>query len=290
MRRGLRPHRTHTKRWTAVVLALATVGALAVTGLALAAAGSSVNFSFQPSNPHGTVTSGRLAFGTHTSYTGSTTMRGIALRFDDDIQFHPNSLPKCDPADISGNITMQDALQACGPAAGAANNAWLWHANAAFSNGNAQYNVASETPTACVLMFNGMGSTSEVLMFIRMRLEGVGPIDCGGPTTNTDGDHTFLIQGDLKANPAIGADFTDPDNCSAPDPRRGCQIDFTNVSDGPIRLVHLATQIGRLGYVRAKCVDPPAGNRLWNLQTVFTSANPTGPLRTQTVTDSQTCT
>jgi hypothetical protein len=135
-----------------------------------------------------------------------------------------------------------------------------------------------------------MGSTSEVLMFIRMRLEGVGPIDCGGPTTNTDGDHTFLVRGDLKANPAIGADFTDPDNCSAPDPRRGCQIDFTNVSDGPIRLVHLATQIGRLGYVRAKCVDPPAGNRQWNLSAFFTSANPTGPPRTQTVTDSQTCT
>lgn len=291
MRRGRRSHRTRTKRWTAVVLVVATAGALAVTGMALAAAGSSVNFSFQPSNPGGVAKSGRLAFGTHTNYTGSTVMRRIQLRFDDDFYFNPNSLPKCDPADLSGNLTMQQALQACGPPAGAANNAWLWHANAAFSNGNAQFNVGPDTPTACVLMFNGMGSTSEVLMFFRIKVDQHdGPIDCGDPINNIDGDTSHLVQGDLTANPAIGADFTDPDNCSAPDPRRGCQIDFNNVSDGPIRLVHLSTQIGRLNYVRARCVDPPAGNRQWNLQAIFTAANPTGPLQTQTRTDSQTCT
>ena len=156
----------------AVVLALATAGAaLAVTGIALAAASSSANFSFSPSNPHGMVTSGRLAFGTHTNYTGATATSRIQLRFDDDFQFNPNSFPKCDPADISGNITMQEALQACGPAAGAANNAWLWPATAAFSNGNAQFNVGPEIPTACVLVFNGLGSTSEVLLFIRMRVD-----------------------------------------------------------------------------------------------------------------------
>ena len=273
------------------MLALAMVGTLAATGLALAAGGSSVNFSFAPSNPGSTVTSGRLAFGTHTNYTNSSVLRRIQLRFDDDFHFNPDSLPKCDPADLSGNITMQEALAACGPAAGPAKNAWLWPANAPFSNGNAQYNLGSETPTACVLAFNGMGSTSEVLLFVRMRLEGVGPIDCGGPTTNTDGDHSFLVQGDLKANPgALGADYTDPDNCSGPDPRRGCEIDFNNVSDGPIRLVHLSVQARRGGYVRARCVDPPAGNRLWNLSALFTTANLMGSLRTQTVNDSQTCT
>jgi hypothetical protein len=35
------------------------------------------------------------------------------------------------------------------------------------------------------------------------------------------GDGTALLKGNLRANPAIGADFTDPDNCSAPDPRLG---------------------------------------------------------------------
>ena len=180
------------------------------------------------------------------------------------------ALLRSDPADLSGNITMQAALQACGPAAGAANNAWLWPATANFTNGQATFSLASQTPTACVLVFNGTGST-------------------GGPTTNTDGDQSFVIQGDLTANPAIGTDFTDPDGCSAPDPRRGCQIDLNGVSSGPIRLVHLNASISRGTYVRARCVDPPAGNRQWNLQAFFTRTATSGT-KTQTVNDSQTCT
>jgi hypothetical protein len=296
MRRGRRPHRAHSKRFaslrsrTAIVLALATVGVLSVSGLALAT-GSSVNFSFAPSNPGSVVKSGRLSFGTHTNYTGAShVMNRIQLRLDDDFNFNPDSFPKCDPADLSGNLTMQQALEACGPAAGAANNAWLWPANANFTNGQAQFNLASETPTACVLVFNGTGSTSEVLLFIRMKVDQAnGPMDCGGPTTNIDGDQSFVIQGDLTANPDIGADFTDPDGCSAPDPRKGCQIDLNGVSDGPIRLIHLTASISRGTYVRARCVDPPAGNRQWNLQAFFTRTATSGT-KTQTVNDSQTCT
>jgi hypothetical protein len=293
MRPGLRPHRTYTKRCTpirrrlAVVLALATAGALAVTGIALASTSGMV-FSFSPSNPDGVFTSGRLSLGTRTNYTAATVTTRIRLDLDDDFQFNPNSFPKCNPADISGDMTMQEALQVCGPAAGAAKNAWLFPATANYSNGQAQFNLASETPTACVLVFNGLGSTSEVLLFIRMKLDqSSGPMDCGGPTTNTDGDTSFLVEGDLKANPAIGGDYTDPDNCSAPDPRRGCELDLNNVSNGPVRLVTLTARIFRANYVRARCVDPPAGNRQWNLRTTFTYSNPAG---TQTVNRSQTCT
>jgi hypothetical protein len=277
-------------RRLAAILLLAGAGVLAVTGMALSAAGSSVNFSFGPSNPGGVVKSGRISIGTHTNYTGTTATNRIQHRLDDDFYFNPNSFPKCAPADLSGNMTMQAALQKCGPAAGAAKNAWLWPATANFSNGQAQFNLGPQNPSACVLVFNGSGSTSEVLLFIRMKVDqSTGPMDCGQPTTNVDGDQSFLVQGDLTANPAIGADYTDPDNCSAPDPRRGCQIDLKNVSDGPIRLVHLTMSISRGNYVRAKCVDPPAGNRQWNLQTLFTYANP-GSTATQTVSDSYTCT
>ena len=130
---------------------------------------------------------------------------------------------------------MQQALQECGPAAGAAKNAWLWHPLANFANGTALFDVGQPAPsTACVLAFNGSGSTSEVLLFIRAKLEpDPSPIDCGAPTTNTDGDTSFLFKGDLKANGTVGGDFTDPDNCSAPDPRRGCQIVINNISNGP---------------------------------------------------------
>jgi hypothetical protein len=273
----------------AVVLALATAGALAVTGLAFAASSNVSVFSFSPSNPHSLVTSGRLAFGTNTTYSSLTeTTTRMRHNLDDDFHFNPDSFPKCNPADISGNLTMQQALQECGPAAGAANNAWLFPATGALSNGKARFNLAGETPTACVLVFNGSGSTSEILLFIRAKVEqAAGTIDCASPTTNTEGDTSFLVQGDLKANPAIGGDYTDPDNCSPPDPRRGCQIDLNNVSNGPMRLDQLFVRVGRGKYVRARCVDPPAGNRKWNLRTMFTYANPAG---TQTVNKSQTCT
>ena len=294
MHRGVRPHRAHTKRQRAirrlpvVVLALAAAGALAVTGMALAAGSSTAVLSFSPTNPHGVDTSGRLFLGTRTDYTAATSTTRIQLNLDDDFQFNPNSFPKCNPADISGDMTMQEAMAECGPPAGAANNAWLYPTSLSHSsNGTAGFSLLTETPTACVLVFNGAGATSEVLLFIRIQLEGVSPIDCGSPATNTNGDTSFLVTGDLKANPAIGGDYTDPDNCSAPDPRRGCTLDLNNVSDGPLRLKALNIAFKRANYVRARCVDPPAGNRQWNLRGTFTYASPAGM---QTTNRSQTCT
>ncbi len=266
MRRGLRPHRTHTKRWTAVVLALATVGALAVTGLALAAAGSSVNFSFQPSNPHGTATSGRLAFGTHTNYTGSHRDEGDTPPVRRRRPVQPELPPEVRPGGHLGQH--HHAGGVAGVRAGRRGR--KQRLVVALERGLQQRQRAVQPrqrdPHRLRAGVQRHGLNGRGPDVRSDKVEGVGPIDCGGPTTNTDGDPAILVQGDLKANPAIGADFTDPDNCSAPDPRRGCQIDLTNVSDGPIRLVHLATQIGRLSYVRAKCVDPPAGNRQWNLR------------------------
>jgi hypothetical protein len=287
MGRALRADKTVRRRAT-ILLALAAAGALTATGIALAAASSSGTFTFTPSNPHNQVTSGRLVFGTNTSYTGLTSTTRIQLGFDDDFYFNPDSFPKCNPADISGSMTMQQALQQCGPGAGAANNAWLFPPTATFGNGKALFSLGPEGPTACVLVFNGSGATSEVLLFIRTALESPDPIDCASPTTNTDGDSSFLVRGDLKANPAaMGSDYTDPDNCSAPGFRRGCQIDFANVSNGPLRLVNQNVRIMRANYIRARCVDPPAGSRRWNVRMTFTYANPAG---TQTVNKSQACT
>ncbi len=182
MRRGLRPHRAYTKRsrpirrLSVVVLALAAAGALAVTGMALAAGSSIAVLSFSPNNPHGVVTSGRLYLGTRTNYTAATTTKRIQLNLDDDFQFNPNSFPKCNPADISGDMTMQEAMPECGPPAGAANNAWLYPTSLSHSsNGAAMFNLLAESPTACVLVFNGAGATSEVLLFIRVQLEGAAP-------------------------------------------------------------------------------------------------------------------
>ena len=271
----------------AIVLALASAGALAVTGFALAAGSSTAVVSFSPNNPNGTVTSGRFFFGTRTEYTLLTRTTRIRLALDDDFQFNPNSFPKCDPADISGDMTIQEAMQQCGPPAGAANNAWLYPARLGAPNGTALLNLGPETLTACVFAFNGSGAASEVLLFVRVQLEGTGPIDCTSPETNTAGQTSFLMRGDLKANPAIGGDYTDPDNCSAPDPRRGCEIDFYSIPSGTMRLTALNVALHRANYARAQCVDPPVGNRKWNMRATFTYANPAA---TQTTNASHTCT
>ena len=84
----------------------------------------------------------------------------------------------------------------------------------------------------CVLAFNGQGSTSEVLLFIRADFRTYPiPISCANPTPTPRATSARVLRGDLKANPAVGSDYTDPDNCSAPDPRRGCQIDINNINN-----------------------------------------------------------
>jgi hypothetical protein len=285
MRRRLRS-RINTR--SAVVLALATAGILAVAGVALATGSSTVpGFSFAPNNPHGVFTSGKLSLHTHTNYTGSTTTNRIQLQFDDDFQFNPDAFPKCNRANLAGNPTMRTALALCG-------GAWLWPANSGTSNGTAQLQRLDGLGTykACVLVFNGLGSQAELLLFMRIRTVDTNPISCANPRNSLAGNTSKVLIGDSRANPAIGGDYTDLDSCSAPDPRRGCQIDINNINNvlfgQPqfLRLTDLNIGAQRGTYIRARCVDPPAGNRKWNLQAKLTY----GDNSTQTVNKSQTCT
>jgi len=286
----------HIGRRSAAVLALATAGALAVAGIALATGSSTVpGFSFTPNNPHGVFKAGKLSVHTQTSYTnpgtnnpGNRTNR-IQLNFDDDFQFNPDGLPKCAAANIQGK-TMAQALAQCGPQAGTANNAWLWPSTAT-ANGTAKITYGAFTANACVLAFNGQGVASEVLLFLRANVSPPFTINCSNPTSNTAGNVTWVLLGDLKPNPAISADYTDPDNCAAPGPRQGCQIDINNITSvlptttGPTD-INLSLQRGN--YIRARCVDPPAGNRKWNLRALVTYNG--GSPSTTTVFKSQTCT
>jgi hypothetical protein len=285
---------------------LAIAGVVAVAAIALAAPSSTVpGFSFVPNNPHGVFKPGKLAVHTLTSYTnpgnsqpGGATQR-IQLNLDDDFQLNPGSLPKCDPGQFSASTTMAQAMAKCGPPAGSAKNAWLW-ANLDTSNGSVQFVCP---PGSCapppnpitvkggVLAFNAQGSASEVLLFMRLDFFPPYPsnISCANPASSTAGDQTAIANGDLKANPAIGADYADPDQCSAPDPRQGCQIDINSITgSAAIPLSDLNFGLKRGNYVRARCIDPPAGNRKWNLRALFTY-NGGSPLTT-TVFKSQTCT
>jgi hypothetical protein len=113
----------------------------------------------------------------------------------------------------------------------------------------------------------------------------------------------LVLNGDLKPNPAdvpgtaSDADFTDPDNCSAPD-RRGCQLDVNHIASatfGVPPVTDFNVTIGKPtvaaagNFISARCHD---GDHKWNLRTMFTYTDPAPPPPDQvfqTVPSSQTC-
>lgn len=276
---------TKLKRRSAAILAVAAAGALAVAGVALASGNSTVKLSFSPSSlpPPGTgYGSGKLFVETATSYTnpgnvnpGGATVRA-QLYFDDDLKVDTNAAPKCNKANISGNITMAAAMAACGPSLVSVSP------SKAQATANGAYTI-----NGCVLVFNGQGSTSEILLFTRVvAFTNPSTITCGSPSSNTQGDNTVLLEGDLKANPSsVGGDFADPDNCSAP-VRKGCQLDVNNITTAaafPLTKFSVNVQKGK--FVAARCDDSP---KELNLKTKFTYNGGT-PL-TQTKSAKKACT
>jgi hypothetical protein len=274
------------KKRLAAILAVAMAAALAVAGIALAAAHSTATVGFSPSAlpPPGTgYTSGKLSIHTHTSYTnpgtgnpGGATQRG-QLHFDDDLRFNTNAVPKCAPNSLDGdNVTLQQAMAACGGSligkgtvkAIAPDNPNFGGDQSFFVNG-------------CVRVFNGQGSTSEILMFVRSQVSNPSNISCA--TNGTQGNFSDVLAADLTANPgSAGADYVDPDSCSAPS-RLGCQLDLNNIpSVTPLPLTDVNFAIQQGNFVAGRCDDTPAQ---LNMKAVFTYNNGT----TQTVNASQAC-
>jgi hypothetical protein len=273
--RGLRSQLSYAQRWTrtkkrlAVVLALATGGALAVAAIAMGAASSTVTLSVAPIDlPTNTFQDARLNFHTRTHYTnagnanpGGATRR-IQLYFDDDIRFRTDAAePKCNSADISGTMTMAEAYEACGTAL------------VSGIPSDVQFKNGFSTVPGCVLVFNGEGAASEILLFTRYAT--MGAMTCTNPTTNTTGCCNALLTGDLKANTGVtGAnpgDFTDPDNCSKP-AARGCQIDINRIpTTAPFPLAHLNPTIDHFSFIAARCHDTGEQSALrLDLRTKFT--------------------
>jgi len=259
------------KRRFALILALGTAGALALTGIALGAANSTVTVNFNPAAlPTSTFQGGKLFVHTHSTYgagnsgAGNNQPQGSTNRaqlwFDDDFQVNTGAAPKCPTASVTGaTITMQQAMAAC--------------SSSLVGSGTAQAvtNGGGYTIPGCVLVFNGQDATGEVLLFTRVHAFDPPPnntINCSSPATNTAGDLTILLKGDLKAAgtvPGTGvADFTDPDNCSAP-VRTGCQLDVNNINAAaafPLTDFNVGIQKGT--FVAARCHDTgePSASRL----------------------------
>jgi hypothetical protein len=275
------------KRRSAVVLALATAGALAVAGVAMGSGNSTVTVNFTPSNlPTASYQSGLLNVHTHTAYTnpgnanpGGATQRA-QLYFDDDFRINTGAAPKCPTASLQGNLTMAQAMAACGPSriSNGTNSTAQASANGAFFvNG-------------CVLIFNGQGTNAEVLLFTRVNVASPpdNNITCANPSSNTQGNTSILLKGDLKANPSsVGGDFTDPNNCSGT-ARKGCQLDVNNITaTAALPLTDFNAYVKKNNYIQARCHDTgePSASRL-DLKVKFTYNNNT----TQTKNTAADCT
>ena len=262
-------------------------GALAVAGIALAAAHSTVAMSFSPSAlppPGPGYTSGKLSVHTHTSYTfpgmanpGGATQRG-QLYLDDDLRFNTNAVPKCAPSSLDGDtITLQQAMAACGSSLVGTGTLKAIAPDNPNGAGDQSFFV-----NGCLRIFNGQGTTSEILLFARSNVSNPSTINCS--TDGVQGNFSNLVRGDLIANPsAAGPDYADPDNCSAPS-RLGCQLDINNITtETPLPLADINFAIQQGGFLAARCDDTP--QRL-NLRTVFTYNDSS----TQTVNAFQPCT
>ena len=249
--------RTKLKRRFVAIFALAGAGAVAVAGIAMGSGNSSIGLDWTPADiSTSTFTSGKIFVHTHTDYTnpgnlnpGGATERA-QLYFDDSFRVNTDAVPKCDPNQISGTtVTLAQAKNRCG--------------SALVGRGTAQAIYDPPPPgggtnpiNACVRIFNGQGTASEILVFTRAKTA-VPPntaINCS--TDGTQGNTSILLAGDLKANPSTqGADFADPDNCSAPQ-RVGCQLDFQNITNSsPFPLADFDTNVQKANFIQAKCND-----------------------------------
>jgi hypothetical protein len=269
------------KRRLIAVLALATAVAVGAVGVAQAInANSTVSFTVTPKTGLGTTAKPvKLFVHTHTTYSVSGTKTSRArLYFDKNIVFTPSTVPTCPTASVSGNLTMQQAMAACG--------------TKLVGTGTAQANLATPGDThGCVLAFNAQdanpsvgGNQPGILLFTRLQVPGT--ISCASPATNTSGNGTVLLQAPLATNPAS----TTPGGAlPAAYYQGGKWLDFNNIPQTiPLSDFQVTTGKGAPGtnlsgtkanYIKAKCTSraglgSPA--KKWVLRTIFkyTSGTP----------------
>jgi hypothetical protein len=243
--------RTHARR---VALSLSVVGAMVFGGIALAAPDGNTS-SLQGSGikpttlPKTTYKNAALIVHTHTTYAhpASATQGGFVDRtqlfFDNDGKINATGVPRCDKSSISGTITMQQAMTACG--------------TAKVGSGTAAALLGTSAVHGCALVFNGkpnaQGQPTD-LIFTRFQVPG--NISCANPATNTQGNATVLLDGTVKPNPAsLGPDF-----------QGGKMLDVPNIPRTlPLIDYNVTTQRG--SYIQSRCHD--ADKRL-NIKGKFT--------------------
>ncbi len=246
--------RIRTRHWAP--LALAAVAAIAAAGIATAAPNGNTaslqGSGFKPTTlPFNTYKAGALIVHTHGTYAhpGSATQGGYTdhaqLYFDNDGKLNTTGVPRCDKSKISGNITMKQAMAACG--------------TAKVGQGTAQALLGPTIIKGCVLVFNGKPNSAGQptdLIFSRFQVSAPSSINCSNPANNTSGNTTVLLNGTVKPNPtSLGPDFSG-----------GKMLDVPNIPRTlPLSDFLVTTQRG--SYISARCHD---SNHLLNIKGKFT--------------------
>ncbi len=106
-------------RRSAIVASVVAASAVAVAGVAIAATRSTAVFSFSPDKvPKRTYKAGKLFVHTHTNYRLRTRARrsGHSSTSTTISRLSTRGIPECNKSKISGTVTMQAAMAACGRA------------------------------------------------------------------------------------------------------------------------------------------------------------------------------
>ena len=262
------------KRRLTVVLALAAAAALGSVGVSQAInANSTESFTVTPKTGLGSTPKPvKLTVHTHTTYSVSGTKTTRArLFFDKNIVFTPSAVGTCPTASISGNITMQQAMAACG--------------SKLVGTGTAQANLSTPGDVhGCVLVFNAVdgnpsvgGNQPGVLLFTRLQVPGT--INCANAASNTSGNATVLLQAPLATNPAS---TTPGGSLPAAFYQGGKWLDFNNIpqtlplSDFNVQTGKGAPQTNLTGtkanFIKAKCTARSglgSPTKKWVMRTIF---------------------
>jgi len=237
------------RRFT-VITALAAAGALAVAGIAIAATTSSFSFKFSPSTaPKTTYKAGGLFtdLETHYSNPGNAVPGGAVERtqifLDKNFKINANAASKC-PANKLSNQTMKGAMANCKSA--------LVGTGTAQATANGAFNI-----NGCVLLFNGPLKNNHPTLNVFTRVQASNPstISCANPSTNTKGNATILLTGELKPSSGLYGKVLDVNH-------------ITQAATFPLTI--FKTTIKKGNYISARCA---ATNKTWNMKTTWTYNN-----------------
>jgi hypothetical protein len=246
------------KKPSAVILAFASVAALAVGGFAYANHTSNVSsvptFTFAPRDlPTSTFRAGALTVRVHTNYAhpGDRTRGGYAktvtLLFDNDMRVNLTGIPSC-TATFGSGTTIRQAWERCGPGADQAGEV-----NAYLSPPGAVSGRASTAPPsnfgACTLVFKR--ASNKILLFARVTLRPNVTANCSSPATNTSGNTTTVLVGTLST--VTAADFR-------------TRFTVPNIDQLPLPLDDFKATVRRGGAFAARCRD---ANKLLNLRGIW---------------------